>query len=94
MSDKKFESPLGTRERTPERWEAFDQAETEREQSQDLFGRIVTEPGWGVGGDADEIHSESDDNLGSINEQLDSIEADDERGTLEAAMRGFESKRP
>ena len=69
MSDKKFESPLGTRERTPERWEAFDQAETEREQSHDLFGRIVTEPGWGGGGDADAIHSESAQNLGSINEK-------------------------
>ena len=59
MSDEIFKSPLGTPEWTPEQWEAFAKAETEREQSHDLFGRIVTEPGSGVGGDADAIHSES-----------------------------------
>jgi|LakMenEpi13Sep09_1017268.scaffolds.fasta_scaffold14414_1 hypothetical protein len=71
-------SPMGTSEWTPEQWEAFDKAETEREQSHDLFGRIVSENGWGVGGDVDAIHSEPDDNHGSINEQLDSSEVDDE----------------
>jgi len=69
---------MGTPEWTPEQWEAFDKAETEREQSHDLFGRIVTENGWGVGGDVDAIDSESDDNHGSINKRLDNREAYDE----------------
>lgn len=68
-NDPKAELRLGGADWTPEQWEAFDKAETERDRSHDEFGKIVTENGWGVGGesafdptdDSDEDSDEGED---------------------------------
>jgi hypothetical protein len=59
----KAKTPLGGPDWTPEQWEAFDKAETEKEKSHDEFAKIVHENNWGVGGESDsELNSDSDEN--------------------------------
>jgi len=78
MSDKKFESPLGTPEWTPEQWEAFDKAETAKETTWDDSARIVRENGWTVGGESSTPTIKPESDHRSINEQIDGKETDDE----------------
>lgn len=71
-------SPMGTPEWTPEQIAAFNAAEDKRDMDRDEFGRFIVSKGWTVGGEFSGQAIQPKNQLGSLNEQLDSSEADDE----------------
>jgi len=71
----KIKTPSGGPDWTPEQWEAFDKAETEKEKSWDESAKIIQENGWTVGGESASDSTDDSDEDSDEGEDADSDKA-------------------